>query len=96
MPYHVVLSSEAQDDLRKLDAELQVAVVEQLRDLCQNPATKSRPSCFPHLPNGQISTFPYTDFEGQRHHFSIRFFYSQDEKFIKVACIGHALLADDF
>jgi hypothetical protein len=91
IPYRVILSGSAQDDLRKLFNDCPSAVPfvrSQLNALAQNPTSLSRRSHFPYRERCQLMSFDM-DLDGTRHFFTVIFQYGSDEQTIEVADTAH-------
>jgi hypothetical protein len=92
MPYGLIYSAQAEEDLGNLPADLLPFIEARLLDLARQPATLSRPSVSPpYPPGGQIYQCRRPHFSpwDVEHHFTVLFRYSQDETTLYILGIGH-------
>jgi len=92
MPYHLVLSPQAEQDLASFPPSLRKHVIDSLQHLAENPVAISRPSHFPYPPECQLfRPDPFFD-ETDRHELMVLFRYGQDEISLQIIGIGHYML----
>jgi hypothetical protein len=92
MAYQLVLSPEADSDLKSFPSALREHVVASLKRLAENPVALSRPSHFPYPPNCQLFRPEPFFHEDDRHESMVLFRYAQDETSLQIIAIGHYIL----
>jgi hypothetical protein len=84
MPYEILLADKA---LSRVPSGLPGQVLDELdaafRRLGDSPITYGKRSLFPFVPRGQIYPFKI-EHEGRTYHFVVYFYFSVDERAIKV------------
>jgi hypothetical protein len=91
----IVLSSRAEADRQRLPDSVADALVAELHKMAEAPAERSRPSCYPYPPDGQIFPCDIVEETGAVHHFTVAFKYNEMTNEIVVSWIGHQVVDED-
>ncbi|HTU18911.1 MAG TPA: hypothetical protein VMG10_12700 [Gemmataceae bacterium] len=93
MPYELLLTDQAEQDLTRLPPHLLNIVEREMERLGANPLHLGRRAVSPpYPPGGQMYQFQHDEPDEERHFFTILFHFGQDEKTLFVTGIGHQLL----